>query len=191
MRLCVKTLYLYGMNLTTIGKIQKTFGAHGELMLALYNDFSLPQNNTPLFISIDGLNVPFYLKSAEEKGSKYIVVFDDMESEKRALELVGKEVCVELSARQQRKHAATASDDTTPNELVGFTVVDKTDGELGKVESWLDYPGNPCLQIVNAQGQEIIIPANDDLISSVDDKQKILTVDLPQGLLDIYLNEEE
>lgn len=177
--------------MTTIGKIQKTFGAHGELLLALYGDFSLPQD-TPLFISIDGLNVPFYLKSAEEKGNKLVVVFDDMESEKRALELVGKEVAVELSARQSRimRDEHTAQSNETSNLLIGYKVTDKTSGELGTITNRLDYPGNPCLQVTNAAGQEIIIPANNDLVVSVDNEQKILTMDLPQGLLEIYLSEE-
>ncbi len=190
LRLCPKNPYFCSMNnLTAIGKLQKTFGAHGELMLALYDDFSLPQS-APLFITVDGLSVPFYLKSAEEKGSKYVVVFDDMESEKRAAELVGKEVMAELSARQQRRHAA-GSGSAAPRELMGYKVVDKALGELGLVGDWLDYPGNPCLQILNPQGQEIIIPANEDFIISVDGKEKILTVDLPQGLVEIYLEADK
>jgi 16S rRNA processing protein RimM len=175
--------------MTTIGKIQKTFGAHGELLLALYGDFSLSQS-APLLINIDGLSVPFYLKSVEEKGSKYIVVFDDMESEKLAQELVGKEVMAELSARQQRKHASSSDGGATLDELIGYKAVDVTSGEVGSVKNWLDYPGNPCLQILNAAGQEIIIPANGDLIVSIDKKEQILTVDLPQGLLEIYLSED-
>ena len=171
--------------MTTVGKIQKTFGARGELLLALYSGAAqLP--DSPLFIAVDGLNVPFYLKSAEKKGSKYVVVFDDMESEKLAQELVGKEVMAELSTRQQRKHSATASG-TTLDELATYKVVDVTCGELGTVSCRLDYPGNPCLQIINAQGQEIIIPANSDLFVSVDEKEKVLMVDLPQGLVGVYV----
>jgi len=175
--------------MTTIGKIQKTFGAHGELLLALHNGVAqLP--DSPLFITIDGLNVPFYLKSVEEKGSKYVVVFDDMESEKLAQELAGKEVMAELNAKQQRKHLSATTSSATLDELVAYKVVDVTCGELGTVSCRLDYPNNPCLQILNAQGQEIIIPANDALFTSIDKKEKILTVDLPQGLVEIYLSTE-
>ena len=174
--------------MTTVGKIQKTFGARGELLLALYSGAAqLP--DSPLFVAVDGANVPFYLKSAEKKGGKYVVVFDDMESEKLARELTGKEVMAELNARQLRQHSATAGG-ATLDGLVGCKVVDATCGELGTVRCRLDYPGNPCLQIINAQGQEIIIPANSDLVVSVDEKEKILAVDLPRGLVEIYLNTE-
>ncbi|MDR1226071.1 MAG: hypothetical protein LBK47_04140 [Prevotellaceae bacterium] len=170
-----------------IGKIQKTFGAHGELVVALYDDHTLPTGK-PVFIEINGLLAPFYVNKAEKRGQKLTVVFDDMEAEALAAELVGREIMVAPSARQRRKKSTAPNEGATPDELIGYKVIDLTHGELGSAASWMDYPGNPCIQVVNPRGQEIIIPANEALIVSIDRDAKVLSVDLPQGLLELYIN---
>jgi 16S rRNA processing protein RimM len=165
-----------------IGKIQKTFGAHGELIIALYGSNPLPVGK-PVFIDINGLLTPFYVGKVEERGKKLLVVFDDMEAETLAAELVGKEIMAE----QQRKKNTAAHEGSTLDELLDYRVADVTHGELGTIIGWLDYPNNPCLQVVNPQQQEILIPANGALIAAIAKKEKNLTVDLPQGLIEIYL----
>ena len=40
--------------------------------------------------------------------------------------------------------------------------------------------------IVDSDGKEILIPVNDEIIQKVDFEKAEITVDLPEGLLDIY-----
>ncbi|MDR3187921.1 MAG: hypothetical protein LBT94_01885, partial [Prevotellaceae bacterium] len=168
------------MSTIPLGKLQKTFGAHGELLLALYDNGAAPSQKSPVFISIDGLSVPFYLKSITEKGGKFVVIFDDMEQEALAKELVGKEIFAEKA--DGHKPA------TLPAEgegLLGYTFVDAVHGAIGKLTRRLDYPNNPVLELATEQGKEILIPDNPDFVTAVDKKKKIVHVRLPEGLVEV------
>jgi 16S rRNA processing protein RimM len=173
---------LCSMNLIPAGKLQKTFGAHGELLLALYGEGATISQKLPVFISVDGLDVPFYFKSITEKGGKFVVIFDDMEQEALAKELVGKEI---FAAQTVRSRASTSPAES--DRMLGYTFADATFGVIGKLARRLDYQGNPVLEIATGQGKEILIPDNPDFITAVDNKKKIVSVNLPEGLIEMYL----
>ncbi|MDR0415533.1 MAG: hypothetical protein LBH84_09010 [Prevotellaceae bacterium] len=173
------------MSLIPVGKLQKTFGAHGELLFAPYTDSpELPQKK-PVFVCIDGLDVPLYLKRISPKNGKFVVVFDDMERESLAQELAGKEILVEKT--EKRKLAASPAEGET---LLGYTFEDAAFGVVGKLAQRLDYPGNPVLLLATEQGREVLIPDNPRFVTSVDKKKKIVSVNLPEGLVELYLGEE-
>jgi 16S rRNA processing protein RimM len=169
-------------NLFPIGRLQKTFGAHGELLLAPYSASLAPSRKAPVFISVDGLNVPFYIKSIAAKNDRFVVIFDDMEQEALAQALVGKEVLVEKT--EARKATASFAESEMQ---IGYTFEDVTLGAIGKLVRRLDYPGNPVLQLVTEQGREVLIPDNPRFVVSVDKKRRIVRVSLPEGLLEVYL----
>jgi len=73
------------------------------------------------------------------------------------------------------------------NDFVGFYAIDAHCGELGKISNFLDFPNNPCFQIMRT-GKEILIPINEDLIKSINAKSRQISFDLPDGLVDFYLN---
>lgn len=72
-------------------------------------------------------------------------------------------------------------------DLKGFIAVDETLGELGEIIEVNEYP-QQFVATVNYQNKEILFPLNEDFIVEIDDEENILTLDLPEGLLDIYLN---
>ena len=73
------------------------------------------------------------------------------------------------------------------HDVIGFKVVDQTEGELGVVENFYELPQQDVLAM-RYQGQEVLIPVVDELVSHADMEAKQLFVNLPEGLLDIYLN---
>jgi 16S rRNA processing protein RimM len=166
-----------------IGKIKKTFGAHGELLLAMYDNHRVPQPNTPVWVCIDGLWVPLYVGRVEARGGKVVALFDDVESEQQALELVGKELCIEAPAGSAKPKAKP----NVGEAYEGYAFADKSRGAIGKFSHRLDFPGNPVLALIDAQGREILVPDNAALVSSIDKKTKTVTLDLPDGLLDLNL----
>jgi 16S rRNA processing protein RimM len=170
------------MNLIPVGKLQKTFGAHGELLLALYDESTTLSQKSPVFVNVEGINVPFYFKSIAEKGGKFVVVFDDMEQEALAEMLVGKEFFVE--AAERRKHFTSPA---KREDMLGYTFEDATYGVIGKLARRLDYPGNPVLKLVTEQGKEVLIPDSPDFITTVDKRRRLVRVSLPEGLVELYL----
>jgi 16S rRNA processing protein RimM len=159
------------------GDIQKTFGVAGELLLKLRTD--APDEidlNAPVFITIDGLPVPFYFKSFEARGTnRAVIIFDDVELQRWAEELVGKTLWL--------PHTKAAAP-TDRRDLTGYTAYDRQHGELGAVVGFFDIPGNPCLQIAY-QGRELMVPFNEDIVVKINSKKRTLETVLPDGLLEI------
>ena len=72
------------------------------------------------------------------------------------------------------------------HDVIGFTVVDESMGKLGTVENFYELPQQDMLAM-SYQGQEVLIPVVDELISHADHAKKEIYVNLPDGLLDVYL----
>lgn len=72
------------------------------------------------------------------------------------------------------------------HDVIGFTVVDANLGELGTVENFYELPQQDMLAM-RYQGQEVLIPVVDQLVSHADHAKKQVHVNLPEGLLDVYL----
>lgn len=72
------------------------------------------------------------------------------------------------------------------HDVIGYTVVDEQLGELGTVETFYELPQQDLMGM-RYQDQEVLIPVVDELISHADEQQRKLYVNLPDGLLDVYL----
>ncbi len=93
----------------------KLFGGDGGLTLTLYpafpEDFS---TDTPLFARIDGLDVPLWCERFERRGVTGAVVrFADLDTERRASELLGKELFIEQTQEEE-------DDEFYMEDLIGF-----------------------------------------------------------------------
>ncbi len=164
-----------------VAQVSKTFGSKGELIVNLFDtfpsDFSIEE---PMFVIMDELTVPLFCDKFELRGqSRALVVFSDMNSEKRASEFVGHKLFMTFDDE------ADGDDDSLIyfEDLAGWSV--KTDEYTGIVEEFIDGD-NPLLKIM-VNEREVFIPAVDKFIVDVDEDNKILTLDLPDGLLELYL----
>lgn len=69
-------------------------------------------------------------------------------------------------------------DDLTWEDLIGYTVINQGEGEIGKVESVDETTLNTLLYLDTQR----IIPAHEDLILSLDTDTQTLIMNLPLGL---------
>lgn len=72
------------------------------------------------------------------------------------------------------------------HDVIGYTVIDAQLGELGLVETFYGLPQQDLMGM-RYQDQEILIPVVDELILHADEEGRKLHVNLPVGLLDVYL----
>ncbi|MDR3226856.1 MAG: ribosome maturation factor RimM [Prevotellaceae bacterium] len=164
------------------GEILKTFGENGELIVKLSNQAPSEINlQEPIFIIIDGLSVPFYFKIFEERANnRALVILENIETERLASRLLGMQMLLPYKKQLAKK-------DFNLNDFVGFDATDALVGKLGTITEFLDYPNNPCFQIIH-NNKEIIIPINEEFIETIDTKSKTIDFKLPEGLVDFYLN---
>lgn len=169
-------------NCFRIGSILKTRGLKGELQM--YVDFeNLPDIDiTAIFIDVAGKLVPYFVESIKypQKNTAYIYL-EDIDTIEKATPLAKKDVYLSNTQKPKAKKA-----EFTLKDLLGFTAVDENEGELGKISAINEYP-QQLIATVTYQGCEVLFPLNEEIIKGIDVVKSMVLVDLPEGLLDIYL----
>jgi len=165
-----------------IGFIRKMHGVHGDLVLEFESEFEWSVAEAErFFLGIDGLLVPFFLK---EDGFRFksaktaILSFDWVETEKYARRLVGSMVFL------YQNEIIDVHEDQPASRFLHFTLADEKIGTLGKISVVDDFSGNIVLH-VQFNNDEILIPFNDDFLVSEDTEKKLITLRLPDGIINL------
>ncbi len=166
-----------------LGYIAKLHGFKGEVSLFL--DVTQPSeyaNLSNFFIEINGFLAPFFVEkiTLRDKGFAQVKL-EGIDSEEEAKVLLRKEVFLPLDLLP-----ALEGNEFYDHEVIGYKVIDEQFGYVGEVEQVLDYKVNPLLQIIN-EGKEVLIPLINNLVVKVDRAKKELTVNAPDGLIELYL----
>jgi len=168
-----------------IGFIQKTHGVKGELSLILNDEVYLDEFDPKfLLLDIDNGLVPFYIESIRIKSNKSILVhLESIDTELKAKDLCGTEVYIETDVIEEKNNIST-------DAFVGFKVSDKLKGNIGIITEIQEISHN-TLFVLDFDGKEILFPINSDFILGINESKKEMSVDLPEGLIDLYLNDAD
>lgn len=164
-------------DLLRAGKIVKTHGINGEVLIK-FEVGKVPANTKePVFLDFEGIQVPFFVQSVRVSTPiDWFVVFDDYNSLSRANLLLGRQVFVPADS-------IVKSDELTIADLVDFEVLDEKQGRIGRLLEIVE--GRQDLMIIERDGKEVLIPFVEDFILEIDDENKRIIVDIPDGLLDM------
>ncbi len=165
-----------------IGRIGRPHGLGGEVVFNFTDDIFDNVGCPYLICEIDGILVPFFIEEYRFKSdSSAIVKFEDVDSVEAARRIVGADVYFE------RKYAGRGSqDEVSLDFFVGFTIK-KPDGTvIGEIVD-TDVSTDNWLFVVKRDGtaEEILIPAHEEFINDINQKNKIMEMDLPEGLLNL------
>ncbi|MFI3266719.1 MAG: hypothetical protein R3Y15_06145 [Rikenellaceae bacterium] len=176
-----------------VGKVSKIYGQNGRLSLSLYDtfpqDFSIEE---PLFVIIDALAVPLFCDMFTRRGKAgAIAEFADFDNEFRAGELVGKELLM-LGFDTNDGGQIDDPDRLYLEDMVGWRVIIENLAEQenqqatnGKIVDFIEGQ-NPLFEIeLDDQTETLLIPAVEEFMVDIDTSSNILTVNLPEGLLDL------
>ena len=69
---------------------------------------------------------------------------------------------------------------------IGYNILDVSGKKIGEITAIDDSTENIlfCIESANS-GEEILIPLSDDFIEEINDNNKTITMNLPEGLLDL------
>lgn len=70
------------------------------------------------------------------------------------------------------------------HDLVGCRVADEQNNDIGELTGIMQNTSNDIYVLTTADGREILLPAVRDVVRKVDLKQKLITIRIPDGLLD-------
>lgn len=168
-------------DLLRIARVLKSNGTEGEILVGFREinpeDLNLKE---PVFITFDGLPVPFFIESFSRKGTnRALVRLTSVKNLEDAEELTGKD----LAAKTEAINRDDESEDVlTVDDLIGWTLLDSKDKTVGEITDYEDIPGNTCIYVDTKDGQ-VMIPLHEDLILSVDEDSRIISVNVPEGLI--------
>ncbi|MEI7980970.1 MAG: ribosome maturation factor RimM [Bacteroidota bacterium] len=165
-----------------LGKVLKTYGNKGQLLVTL--DVDAPEtyrNLESVFLDLHGERIPFFIGSIELKPSRKAVIrFRDIDSMEDAGAFPGLEMYLPTD-----QLPALKGNQFYHHEIIGFTVVDAKRGNIGVIEEILDLRHQSLFQVRLGE-KEILIPVVDEIIRRVNRKKRIVEIDAPEGLIDIY-----
>ena len=160
-----------------IGRIGKAHGVKGEVSFTFDDDVFDRADADYLVLELDGILVPFFMEEYRFRSdSTALVKFEDIDTQDRARELTNCDVYF------PRQLADNDDEELSWTFLVGFSIVDdKTGKQVGTIASIDDSTVNILFELEDGR----LIPASEELINDIDKDKKIITIDLPEGILEL------
>src|SRR5690606_23689155 len=167
-----------------IGYITRTRGLKGEVQIFFEFDDPDALDLSLIFVEISRQLVPFFVSSYKLLSNNTGFFFlEDIDHIDQAKDLVRKSVFL-----SNDKMPVPEEGEFFIEDFKGFHVTDSVHGALGEILEINEYP-QQYIASVNFRGKEILFPLSDDFIDEYDEEKMTLNVSLPEGLLDIYLDQ--
>lgn len=164
-----------------LGKTLKSHGTAGQLRLMIEDRFSVYlQPGGFVFFDLDGSRVPFKVTGAEH-GQHFIISLEDIDSKEGSDVLAGKEIWI---AMEQVKARHLKSPRNLKEKWADYHIHDDKSGLAYAILRTEEYP-QQLMAVVAIDDREVLIPLNDQLIIEIDREQKVIHMEIPDGLLDL------
>jgi len=170
--------------LIAIGHYNKPHGVVGEISATVDVDYDVLQSLTCLVSEIDGIYVPFFVNACRPKTADTVLLtIDGIASEQEAARLVNHDI---FALKRDYSAASDEADaDGYPLDyFIGFELQDSDEKRVGEIIA-VDEQTENAIFIIDRDGDELMVPANDDLIVEFDIDKRVMVMDLPQGLIDL------
>lgn len=164
-----------------LGHIVKPHGLHGELQVLL--DVDVPeayQELESVLLDVKGQLVPFFIDSLRITSGRVLMGLEEINSIEEANVYRGAQLFLPLEALPELE----SDTEFYFHEIEGYTVTDETLGELGEVTGVYDM-GPQNLLAIQYEGREVLVPIVEPIVHRINRSEKILFVNLPEGMLDI------
>lgn len=189
-------------NFYQIGKIQKVQGLKGLLKVsfeAFFLDFLIQaMEEKPLmpidlfphfFIEINNNKLPYFvesLKLTQKNGA--LLKLEEVDSREQAQDLHQKYLYIQQTQAPDIESFIEDEEEDYWDYLLGFELHTSFSEHpnLGKILNIIYLPKHELAQ-VDYQNEEILVPLHEDFIQYIDEDKQIICMNIPDGLLDMYL----
>ena len=159
-------------DLLCIGYSKRPHGFKGEIQIQLNKEIALHKGDF-VFVAVDNQFIPYpvtSIKNQEDPIGKLRFVDDYDEAQA----ICGKEIYIESEAIPIELEST----------LIGYTLIDKNLGTLGKIKDIAHFPQQLML-VIMYNGKDCYVPHNDQFIKLIHHENKEIYSNLPSGLLDL------
>ena len=166
-----------------LGKIAKKFSFKGEVLVYLDTDEpELYENMESVLVEFNNSLVPFFIENSSLHKNDFLRVrFEEVNTEEDADAIMGKAVYLPLKMLPK-----LSGNKFYFHEVIGFEIEDKRIGVFGIIQSINDSTAQPLFEVLNGD-VEILIPMIDHFLVKIDRENKKVIMDLPEGLVEMYL----
>lgn len=165
-----------------IGKIVKTHGLRGEVILAPYriieddireiSEVRIVSSGTEKILKVD---------SARPHKGRYILKFEGLDSIEEGEGLRGEELLIRADVIPR-----TSAEWLFLDQVKGIEIVDSSGKRIGTLSYIMDSPAHPVFVILTDEGKEMMLPAVDEFIIETDIEGRKLVVSPPDGIFEVY-----
>ena len=170
-----------------IGVYNKPHGISGEISATFDYDIDMIKGLECFISDVNGIFVPFFAESIRTKNvTSVLMKLEGIEDDNSVKFLVNKEIYARKSDFVCDTNQLTGEDeDELPLDFfIGFKIVDTCGESIGLIEN-VDCATENYLFIVDDGDKQVFIPATDDFITNIDFENKVLEMDLPDGILEM------
>jgi 16S rRNA processing protein RimM len=164
------------------GKLVAVHGLKGELIL---------KHELGKKTSLKNLKTVF-IETSKDSFFPWFIEYTKIKSENEIYLKLESVDTREAAARISQKNIWLAEDDfkkfaakTAPASLLGYTVFNNNE-KLSKILEVIEQP-QQLLCRIEFKNKEVLIPIHESFLKKIDRKKKEVFVELPEGLLEIYL----
>lgn len=164
------------------GKFVAVHGLKGELVFKheLGKKSSLKDLKAIFIEDKKNSFLPWFIENAKVKNQTEVFLkLEGLDTREKAIKLSQKEVWV---TEEDFKRLSAKS---APANLLGYTIINNKE-KLSEILEVIEQP-HQLLCRIELNNKETLIPINEGFLKKIDHKKKEVIVELPDGLLDIYL----
>lgn len=165
-----------------IGKIVSVHGVEGDMVIShIISAQRSAQSLTVLMIEVwERSYIPFFIEYIKGVSNDDMVLkFEEINSREEAKKFLNKKVYV-----FDEKSLQTNSEEEW-GYLTGYSIIDQHGNKVGQAEKIISH-GIQMFIEMNYKGKAIHLPLHADLVKSVDQKKKLLTLEIAEGLLELW-----
>jgi len=166
----------------SIGYTKKAHGAEGELKIHIEEKYIEDFLSNPfIFLNIKNKPLPFFIENIRS-GKELIIKLEEVDTPKEAKTITSSEVF--LREKDISEKEEEINPEFTYDKLIGFNLIDSERGDIGEI---LEIQEGQYQDIIIAKynDKNIMVPLHEDLIEYVDVELKKISLQLPEGLLDL------
>jgi 16S rRNA processing protein RimM len=164
------------------GKLVAVHGLKGELILKheLGKKSSLKDVKAIFIEDKKDSFFPWFIETAKARSANEVLLkLESINTREAAAKISQKEIW--LIEEDFKKLSAKSA----PANLLGYTIINNKD-RLSEILEVVEQP-HQLLCRIEINKKEVLIPINESFLKKIDHKKKEVILELPEGLIDVYL----
>lgn len=162
-----------------VGQMLKTVGKSGAIKLLIEDEFFEDvEKCNYLFIKNRGSYVPYFIEHFIDSND-IVVKFEDINNPEDAAKLALQDIYL----RQMDIHSKYGGSIVTLTQLEDYVLYNHG-VKMGTIVELRQLP-QQLIAFIIYEGKEVMVPLHKSLIVSIDDQQKSIYMELPDGIFDL------